>query len=134
MIIVAWFKVTVTRVTNEMIIVAWFKVTLTRVTNEMIIIAWYKVTLTHINCDIFLFVAWFKGTQAMMTIGMILSLVALILGLIYTCIHFISKNLTLIIFMALSFASCKFELKNSSPLAEGVPVCMRCTLSYSSYY
>ena len=27
-----------------------------------------------------------------------------------------------------------FETKQTDPLAEGVPVCMRCTLSYSSYY
>ena len=26
------------------------------------------------------------------------------------------------------------QASKNSPLAEGVPVCMRCTLSYSSYY
>ena len=74
-------------------------------------------------------------------------------SIMYTNINHLSLNSIHIIMMNLTydwlykaFMSVKVFMNNLtnvailsccftySPLAEGVPVCMRCTLSYSSYY
>jgi hypothetical protein len=53
---------------------------------------------------------WFKATQAMVTIGLIGLLLAMILACIYLCIHSVSKNCTILTLVIVCFLSCIFMI------------------------
>lgn len=53
---------------------------------------------------------WFKATQAMITLGLIGLLIAMILACIYLCVHSISKNSTILALVVVCFLSVIFML------------------------
>jgi len=53
---------------------------------------------------------WFKATQAMVTIGLIGLLLAMILACIYLCIHSVSKNSTILALVIVCFLACIFMI------------------------
>lgn len=52
---------------------------------------------------------WFKGVKAMITIGLIGLVICMVFISLYMCVHSISKNTTIIIFVVVAFIAGKTE-------------------------
>ena len=60
--------------------------------------------MQQLNCTRLFFLDWFRATQAMICIGLILLILAVVLISVYMCVHSISKNTVIMALIIVCFS------------------------------